>query len=146
MAGAFLGLLLTVSFPEFVDMVEQIPELKNCNVEKKNTALSSLYNLLTSLAECAAPLTAGFTTDYFGYVNAYLMVGSFVALYGLLYFFICGFGKEVEPEQTAIPILYEEVPENESRTNTRSENATRRRYAHDHLCEEQVELLGRKTV
>jgi hypothetical protein len=109
--GAFLGLLLTVSFPELVDMVKEIPELKNCNFEKKNTALSSLYNLLTSFAECAAPLTAGFTTAYFGYVDAYLMVGSFVVTYGPLYFVICGFGKGVEPEQVKTPILYESASE-----------------------------------
>ena len=145
-AGGFLGLLLTTSFPEFVDMVEEIPELKNCNVEKKNTALSSLYNLLTSLAECVASLTAGFTTGYFGYVNAYFMVGSFVIIFGLLYFIICGFGKGVEPEQIKNPILYESASENKSDRSTRSENPIKRRGAHNSSYDEQDELLGRKTV
>ena len=107
LSGAFLGLLESVVFAEFVDMVEQIPELKNSNVEKRNIALACFSNLMQSVSECAARLAAGFMSQFFGFEKAYMMVGSFVTFYGILYFFICGFGKEFEPEQKADLILYE---------------------------------------
>lgn len=140
--GGFLGLLVTCSFPEMADMVESIPELKNCDDEKKNAYLAGLFNLLASIAECAAPLTAGFTTNYFGYERAYFMAGVFTVIFGLIYYFVCGFGKWVDQEKT--PVLYEIASEKNEKCS-RSESATKYKSSHPPQDEE-ASLLGRKTV
>ncbi len=72
------------------------------------------------------------------------MAGSFTVIFGLMYYVICGFGKGVELEQEKSPILYESA--HEHKESSRSESATKRKSAHGPSDEEQVALLGRKTV
>ena len=93
-----------------------------------------MFNLLASIAEFFAPLMAGFTTGYFGYVKAYLMAGSFTVIFGLMYYVICGFGKEVEPEEVKSPILFESAPE--FKKSSQSDSATKRKSAYGPSDEE----------
>lgn len=93
-AGALLALLVTTSFPELCDCVENIPELKGCDEDEKDIYLSSLYNVISTGADCIAMTLSGVLAGYVGYVYSYLCVGIFTSLFGAVYWVVCGPGKD----------------------------------------------------
>jgi len=103
-----------------------------------------MYNLLACFGECVGPIIAGLTIHYFGYELAYFMAGVFTVIFGLTYFFLCGFGRW--PEELKTPILYQmEAEKNEGISKSEALTTTNYR-SHFGFQEEEVSLLGRKTV
>lgn len=50
--------------------------------------------MLATGADAVAMTASGVLAGYVGYVHSYMIVGMFTSLFGVIYYFVCGSGKD----------------------------------------------------